>query len=293
MYDIIIVGMGISGVTAGIYAKRSKKNVLLLDKGPVGGLLNKIDMISNYPGLVDIPGYSFAEALEKQLKELDCSYRFEEVVSILDLNEFKKVVTNKGEYTCKNIILAMGRSPKYLGLKQEKELLGRGISTCATCDAFFYKDKDVAVVGTGNSALQEALYLANIAGHIYLLNRRDGFRGDPVLVEQVKNNKNIEVLYNVSVKEFVRNDNSLEGVILDNGKKLAVSGVFIYVGYRPATDFLDKDLLDDEGYVKVNEKLETSIKGVYAIGDVVKKDLYQLVVAASDGARVIFNMNKN
>lgn len=290
MYDIIIIGMGISGITAGIYAKRSNKKILLIDKGMPGGLLNNIDKVSNYPGVPEITGPDFADILEKQVKSLDIPYVLEEVKS-LELNEeIKKVITDKNTYEAKRVVLAMGRKPKYLGLDNEKSLLGKGLSTCAVCDAFFYKNEDIAIVGTGNSALQEALYLANIVSHIYLINRRNGFRGEEMLVENIKKNPKIEIIYNANIKSMNEENNKLSSITLDNGTTLNVKGVFIYVGYKPATDFIPKEILDENGYVKVNEKLETEIKGVYAIGDIINKDTYQLVTAASDGARVITNM---
>ena len=181
----------------------------------------------------------------------------------------------------------MGRKPKYLGLDNERDLLGHGLSTCAMCDAFFYKDKDIAVVGSGTSALQESLYLSKIVNKIYLLNRNDSFKGEEMYINEVKSNPKIEIIYNVNIKSFQEKDNKLESITLDNEKILKVAGVFIYIGYRPATDFIDKKLLDAEGYIKVNDKFETTIKNVYAIGDIIKKDVYQLVTAASDGARVI------
>ena len=290
MYDIIIIGMGISGITAGIYAKRSNKKVLLIDKGMPGGLLNNIDKVSNYPGVPETTGPEFAEVLEKQVKALDIPYVLEEVKS-LELNEeTKKVITENNTYEAKRVVLAMGRKPKYLGLDNEKDLLGKGLSTCAVCDAFFYKNENIAIVGTGNSALQEALYLANIVGHIYIINRRDDFRGEEILVENIKKNPKIEIIYNANIESMNEENNKLSSITLDNGTTLNVKGVFIYVGYRPATDFIPKEILDENGYVKVNEKLETEIKGVYAIGDIINKDTYQLVTAASDGARVITNM---
>ena len=290
MYDIIIVGMGISGITAAIYAKRSNKKVLIIDKGMPGGLLNSIDKISNYPGLIDITGPDFAEKLLEQVKSLDIPYVLEEVIN-LDLDGEEKIIkTTNNEYKTKKVILAMGRKPKYLGLDNEKDLLGHGLSTCAMCDAFFYKDKDIAVVGTGNSALQETLYLSNIANKIYLINRRDGFRGEEMLVEEVKNNPKVEIIYNANIKNMNEVDGKLKSITLDNGKSIDVSGVFIYIGYRPATEIVDKKILDENGYVIVNENLETPIKNVYAIGDVIKKDVYQLVTATSDGARVIYDM---
>ena len=293
MYDIIIIGMGISGITAGIYAKRSNKKILLIDKGTVGGLLNNIDKVSNYPGLINIEGPEFAAILENQIKELNIPFTFEEVKS-LDLDsKVKKVITDKNIYEAKKVILAMGRKPKFLGLDNEKDLLGKGLSTCAMCDAFFYKDKDIAVVGTGNSALEESLYLSNIVNHIYLINRREGFRGEASLVEQVNNNSKIEIIYNSNIKKVNTKDEKISSITLDNGTSIDVTGVFIYVGYKPATEFVPNIILDDEGYVKVNEKLETKINGVYATGDVIKKDTYQLITAASDGARVITNMKQD
>lgn len=290
MYDIIIIGMGISGITAGIYAKRSNKKVLLIDKGMPGGLLNNIDKVSNYPGVPEITGPDFAEILEKQVEHLDIPYVLEEVKS-LELNEeTKKVITENNTYEAKRVILAMGRKPKYLGLDNEKSLLGKGLSTCAVCDAFFYKNENIAIVGTGNSALQEALYLANIVGHIYIINRRDDFRGEEILVENIKKNPKIEIIYNANIESMNEENNKLSSITLDNGTTLNVKGVFIYVWYRPVTDFIPKEILDENGYVKVNEKLETEINGVYAIGDIINKDTYQLVTAAADGARVITNM---
>lgn len=290
MYDIIIIGMGISGITAGIYAKRSNKKVLLIDKGMPGGLLNNIDMISNYPGLINIKGMDFASTLFEQIKSLDIPYVLEEVINLDLTSEEKKVITTSNEYTAKKIILAMGRKPKYLGLDNERDLLGHGLSTCAMCDAFFYKDKDIAVVGSGTSALQESLYLSKIVNKIYLLNRNDSFKGEEMYINEVKSNPKIEIIYNVNIKSFQEKDNKLESITLDNEKILKVAGVFIYIGYSPATDFVNKEILDAEGYIKVNDKFETTIKNVYAIGDIIKKDVYQLVTAASDGARVINNM---
>ncbi len=294
MYDCIIIGMGISGITAAIYAKRSNMKVLILDKMMPGGLLNKIDKISNYPGLIDIPGPDFANLLLEQVKSFEIPYKLEGVLEIDVLDDVKKVVTSSGEYEAKNVILAMGRKPKYLGLDNERDYLGRGLSTCALCDAYFYKDLPIAVVGTGNSALQEAMYLSSIVSKVYLINRRDGFRGEAVLVDQVKNNEKIEILYNVNIDKINEMDGKISSVHLDNGDEIEVKGVFIYIGYKPDTEFIsDLDILDSEGYVDVNQDFETKISGIYAIGDVIKKDVYQLVTAASDGATVIYKINRN
>ena len=287
MYDVIIIGMGISGITAAIYAKRSNKKVLLIDKAMPGGTLNNIDKVSNYPGLVDISGPDFAANLFKQIKTLDIPYKLEEVKSLKLTDNVKVIETTNNTYQAKNVILAMGRRPKMLGLENESSLLGRGISTCALCDAFFYKDKDIAVLGTGNSALQETLYLANIVNKIYLINRRDGFRGDSMLVDQIKSLDNIEIIYNANIKELNSENNKLSEIIFDNNKHIKVEGLFIYIGSIPETKIVPEDILDSDGYVIVDEYLKTKLPGVYAIGDIIKKDVYQLVTAAADGARVI------
>ncbi len=293
MYDLIVIGMGIGGITAGIYAKRGNLNVLLIDKGMPGGMLNNIEKISNYPGLINIKGSDFAEILFNQVKELQIPYKFEEVISLKIENEIKIVTTNLGEYKANNIIIATGTKPKYLGLDNEKDLLGRGISTCATCDGAFYKDSDVAVVGSGNSALQESLYLANICHKVYILNRKTGFKGEDVLVDKVINNPKIEIIYGVNIKEYKEVDGKIESVLLDNDTRLNVKGVFIYIGYRPNTDLVkDLNITNLQGHIIVNENFETKIEGVYAIGDVIKKDIYQLITAASDGIHAVSNISK-
>ncbi len=293
MYDLIIIGMGIGGITAGIYAKRGNLNVLLIDKGMPGGMLNNIEQISNYPGLMNVKGADFSNKLFEQVKDLEIPYKFEEVTKLVVEKETKKVLTNKGEYITKNIIIATGSKPKYLGLDNEKDLLGRGISTCATCDGAFYKDKPIAVVGSGSSALQESLYLAKICEKIYLLNRKDTFKGEPILLDKVKNNPKIEIICNVNIAEYNENAGKIESIILDNNTRLNVAGVFIYIGYRPNTEiFNELDIVDEQGYIKVNSKFETDIKGIYAIGDAVKKDIYQLVTAASDAINAVSNISK-
>lgn len=294
MYDIIIVGMGISGITAAIYAKRSNMRVLLLDKAMPGGLLNSIEEIGNYPGLPNISGPDFAQALLTQIQDLKIEYKLEEVVEFALKEDIKKVITKKETYEAKYVVLALGRKPKYLGLDNERAYLGRGLSTCAVCDAFAYKDAPIAVVGTGNSALQESLYLSKVVQKIYLLNRRDGFRGEDFLVEKVKNDPKIEIKYNVNVKKINESeDGKISSVTLDNEETLDVKGIFIYVGYRPDTDLLKEyPILDEEGYIDVNDAFESSISGVFAIGDVIRKEVYQLVTAASDGAIVINGINK-
>ncbi len=293
MYDIIIVGMGISGITAGIYAKRRKMKVLMLDKSNPGGLLNNIDTISNYPGLLNISGPDFSNTLKSQIESLNIEYKKEEVIS-LELNKIIKIVkTNKHSYKSKKVILALGRKPKYLGLDNEQEYLGKGISTSALKDHKYYQNKTIAVVGSGNSALQETLYLSTIAKKIYLLNRSNTFKAEEELINQIKNNSKVNILYNVTLKKINSINNKINNIILNNNTSLDVEGIFIYIGYRPSTELLNNyPILDKDGYIKVNEDLETPIKNVYAIGDCINKRVFQLVTASSDGAIVILKMKK-
>jgi len=293
MYDLIVIGMGIGGITAGIYAKRGNLNVLLIDKEAPGGMLNKIEKISNYPGLINVRGVDFSQKLFEQVRDLEIPYKFEEVIELKVEDDCKKVITNRGEYLCNNVVIATGTKPKFLGLDNEKDLLGRGISTCATCDGAFYRGRDVAVVGSGNSALQESLYLSNICNKVYILNRKNGFKGEDILIDKVKNTPNIEIICEVNIKEYNEVDGKIESIVLDNGSKLDVSGVFIYIGYRPNSDiFKNLNITNIEGHIIVDDNFETNIEGVFAIGDVIKKDIYQLVTASSDAIHAVSNISK-
>ena len=293
MYDVIIIGMGIGGITAGIYGKRAGLNVLMFEKSAPGGMLQKIDKIQNYPGFSEISGPDLALNLFNQVKKVGVPFKFEEVIDVEITEEYKKVITKNGTYEAKNVIVATGRTPKYLGLDNEKDYLGRGLSTCASCDGNFYKGEDVAVVGSGNSALQESLYLANIVNKVYLLHRGVNFKGDDALVERVRNTKNIEIVDGVNIKKINEVEGKIESVTLDNEKTINVKGVFIYIGYKPDTDMFKKlDITNINGDIIVSENFETEIDGLYAIGDCAKKDVYQLVTAASDGCIAVSDIEK-
>ena len=293
MYDVIIIGMGIGGITAGIYGKRAGLNVLMFEKSAPGGMLQKIDKIQNYPGFSEISGPDLALNLFNQVKKVGVPFKFEEVIDVEITDENKKVITKNGTYEAKNIIVATGRTPKYLGLDNEKDYLGRGLSTCASCDGNFYKGEDVAVVGSGNSALQESLYLANIVNKVYLLHRGVNFKGDDALVERVRNTKNIEIVDGVNIKKINEVEGKIESVTLDNEKTINVKGVFIYIGYKPDTEMFKKlDITNINGDIIVSENFETEIDGLYAIGDCAKKGVYQLVTAASDGCIAVSDIEK-
>lgn len=293
MYDVIIIGMGIGGITAGIYGKRAGLNVLMFEKSAPGGMLQKIDKIQNYPGFSEISGPDLALNLFNQVKKVGVPFKFEEVIDVEITEEYKKVITKNGTYEAKNVIVATGRTPKYLGLDNEKDYLGRGLSTCASCDGNFYKGEDVAVVGSGNSALQESLYLANIVNKVYLLHRGVNFKGDDALVERVRNTKNIEIVDGVNIKKINEVEGKIESVTLDNEKTINVKGVFIYIGYKPDTEMFKKlDITNINGDIIVSENFETEIDGLYAIGDCAKKSVYQLVTAASDGCIAVSDIEK-
>ena len=293
MYDVIIIGMGIGGITAGIYGKRAGLNVLMFEKSAPGGMLQKIDKIQNYPGFSEISGPDLALNLFNQVKKVGVPFKFEEVIDVEITEEYKKVITKNGTYEAKNVIVATGRTPKYLGLDNEKDYLGRGLSTCASCDGNFYKGEDVAVVGSGNSALQESLYLANIVNKVYLLHRGVNFKGDDALVERVRNTQNIEIVDGVNIKKINEVEGKIESITLDNEKTINVKGVFIYIGYKPDTEMFKKlDITNINGDIIVSENFETEIDGLYAIGDCAKKGVYQLVTAASDGCIAVSDIEK-
>lgn len=291
IYDLLIIGMGPAGISAAIYAKRSGLNTLLLDKSAPGGLLNTINEIENYPGFTTISGPDLAAHFFEQINDLKIPFKIEEVVDV-NLGDIKEVITKNNIYKCKSIIITTGREAKSIGLKNEDKYLGKGLSKCALCDGAFFKGKDVCVVGGGNSALSECLYLASLCHKVYLIHRRDEFTADKEFVDRVKSTENIELLLNRQVVELC-GDEYLEKVILDNGDALKVSGMFTYIGYKPMTSFAAKlDLVDDKGYIEVNKDMETKEKGIFAAGDIIKKDVYQIVTATSEGAIASINANK-
>lgn len=283
MYDLIIIGMGISGISAAIYAKRANLKVLMIESSAPGGTLNKITNVENYPGISSVSGPDFAFNLFTKVQELEIEYKIEEVTDII--TDSKTIKTKNNVYQAKNILIATGRRPKLLGLDKEEALLGRGISTCALCDGALYKNKEVAVIGGGSSALAESIHLSKLVKKVYLIHRREEFRGEDTLVEEVKNTNNIELILNNEIKELKEENNILSGLVLKDGKELNVSALFIYIGFMPNTSFIENsDIKLDKGYIIVDKDGETNIAGIYATGDVTKKDTYQLINAASEGA---------
>ena len=293
-FDCIIIGSGIAGMTAAIYLKRANVNVLIIDKDAPGGQLNKVTQIDNYPGFTSITGPDLASNVFNQINALGVEYRYGMVIDIEDKKDYKVVITEKEKITASSIIIATGRQPKKLGVQKEDELLSRGISYCALCDALFYKDKVVATVGSGNGALTEAIYLSDICQKVIMINKKKVFDGEEILVKRVKEIENIEIRFNSQITEFNTKEDVLDSIILNNNEEIKLSGVFIYTGLQPSGDFLKNLPIEfEKQYIVVDKDMMTSVKNVYACGDIVKKSLYQLTTAVSDASIAAISVKKN
>ena len=296
-YDVIVVGSGPAGITSAIYLKRANINVCIMEKSAPGGQLNKSSTIENYPGFEKITGPELAYNFYEQILKLDIPFINEEVIKIEDKTSYKIVETNKKTYTCKGIILALGRKPRSFDNKNVSLLEGKGVSYCSLCDGPLFKNQDVSIIGGGNSALEESLYLSDICKSVTIINRRDVLRGDKMLVDKVLKKDNINILYNSEVVEFNKQDDFLESLLINtNGKlnKLDVKACFIFIGYVPATDFLSNlDILDEKGYIKTDKNLKTDIPFIYACGDTINKQVYQIVTATGEGAVSAISFIKN
>lgn len=289
IYDIIIVGAGPAGLSAGIYALRSGKSALILEAKAYGGQIINTPDIENYPGIKNISGFEFATGLYEQATSLGAEVKYEQVISIEDKGDIKIVGTEENLYECKAVILATGAKNRKLGLEKENELIGYGVSYCATCDGAFYKNKDVAVVGGGNTAIEDALFLTNYCNKVYVIHRRNQFRADPKDVDKLKEKENVEFVMNSTVEKIL-GDTIVEGIeVKDQNTKekktINVSGVFIAVGQEPDnTMFSNLVKLDDSGYIIAKEDCMTNVKGIYTAGDCRTKTVRQLTTAAADGA---------
>ena len=291
IYDLIVIGGGPAGINAAIYAKRRGLSCLLLEKSMVGGIIATTSVVDNYLGLPNISGYELANKFFEHLKAVEVPYVLKEVLSVEIEGDLKKVSVKDESFLARNIVVATGRKPKLLDLSNSKKLVGKGISTCAQCDAMFFKGKKVAVVGGGNSAVDEAIFLSSIVDKVYVIHRRNEMRADKASVEQLEKLENVEIIYEAMVTKINSSDDRLESIELNKEKVLEVDGLFMYLGYTPCTEFLcDLGVLDKEGYVNINEKFETEVKGLFACGDIIKKSHYQLIGAANEGMEVAMNI---
>ena len=282
MCKCVIIGAGPAGMNAALYLKRAGIEPIIIEKDVPGGEMLKTDKIENYLGFESIFGGELALKMSIQLKDLGVNIIRDKVIKVRYDDKFI-VECEKEQYVSDYVIVATGRTPRKLGLSGEEELTGKGISYCAVCDGAFYRGREVAVIGGGDAALTEALYLADLCSKVYVVVRHN-LRASDVLQNRVKAKENIIVLKNVNVSEL-KYDDKLSNVILDDGKTLPVSGMFIAIGGMPELSFLNEiDLEMKNGYILTNDKMESNIKGLYAVGDVRYKDYYQIVTAVSDGA---------
>lgn len=294
-FDCIIIGAGVAGTTSSIYLKRWNFNILLLEKNMPGGIISNTSIIENYPGIKKIDGSTFAMNLYEQIKELDINYKYGNASEITKKNNLFIVNTDLGNYQTKSIIIATGRTPRKLNLENEDKLIGNGISYCATCDGLLYKDKEVCVVGGGNSALEESLYLSKICKKITIINRSSKLRADEILIEKVKNTANIEVMYNSNIIELKEKQNKLTNIIIkkeNETKEILCHGLFIYIGFEPIIPNVPNLKLNDN-YIVVDGRMQTNIDNICACGDIIKKDLYQIITAAGEGATAANTIKNN
>lgn len=290
MYDAIIIGMGPAGMSTGIYAKRAGLNVLMIDESAPGGLLNKITKVENYLGFKSISGPDLASNMFEHILNEKVPFKLAKVTNVSVIDGFKKVTTTKGEFTSKGLIIATGRKPRKSGLINESKFIGKGVSYCAICDAPLFKDKKLCVLGGGNSAFEEALYLSDFASDVTIVTKYE-ITAEEKLVQEVKD-KNINIINN-GANEFFGED-TLKGIILDDGTFLECDGAFVYYGYESDTSFIRSLGVNNiNGYIIVNDKMQTNIDKVYACGDIIKKDVYQIVTGVSEGAKAAIQLKND
>lgn len=289
-FDIIILGGGPAGLSAAIYAARSSAKTAIIDISMLGGQPSNYLELENYPGFSKIGGYDLMEKFEEHADMFGIQkFPMEEIQSVDLTSDIKTVTTLNGEFKAKSIIIATGAQSKKLGVEGEKEFVGRGVSYCAVCDGAFYKDKVVAVVGGGNAAVEEAGYLTKFASKVYLIHRRDELRADKIVQERAFKNEKLEFIYDTVVNKIngdgVVKSATIENVKTHEVKDLAIDGIFPYIGFEPNADlFAGQVKQDKNGFIMVDEAMQTSVKGVYAIGDVRVTPLRQVITAAADGA---------
>ena len=293
LYDILIIGTGPAGITAGIYAKRANLKVAMFEKDTPGGQLSKYNEIENYTGTKKLAGYELATMMIDHAYDLGVEVIYDEVTKLELDGNIKKITTPNQTYTSKVVIIASGNVPRRLGVENEDELAMNGISWCAICDGPLYKDRKVIVVGGGNSAVEEASYLATLASHVTVVQNLDFLTADKKAQDIIYKMKNVDFRFGSTVKKFLKDENGIKGALItnkDGDEEILADGVFEFVGLIPVTDFAKSlDITDKYGYVIANEKMETKIPGIYGAGDVIVKQIRQVVTATADGAIAVQN----
>ncbi len=281
MYDVIIIGCGPAGMTAALYLLRANKKVLILEKETIGGQISSSPLVENYPGVSSISGSELSNNMYEQIVNLGAEIELEEVIKI-EPGKVKKVVTTDNTYETKSVIIATGNKYRLLGISNEENLIGSGIHFCVSCDGAFYKDKVVAVIGGGNSAIINATYLSDICRKVYVIQRSDKLTAENALIERLKQKSNVEIILSRQVKKINGTD-SLESIVLDNDEEIKLDGMFIAIGQVPQNDFV-KDIinLDERNYID-SDNAKTNVDGIFVAGDCRRKKYRQLTTACNDG----------
>jgi thioredoxin reductase (NADPH) len=297
-YDIIIIGGGPAGLSAGIYASRARLRTLLIEKGMFGGLIANAELVENYPGFPDgISGFDIGERMSQQASKFGLETLSAEVTGVDLLNDIKTISTNEGAFSARAIIIASGAERRRLGVPGEDIFVNRGVSYCATCDGALFKDRIVAVAGGGDSAVEEALFLTRFASKVIIIHRRNQLRASKMAQERALSHKKIELMWDTVVEE-IKGNNKVSELVARNVKtretsQIAVDGIFVYVGQIPNTGFLKGAVpLDKEGYIITDDRMGTQVKGVYAAGDIRKNSSRQVITAAGDGATAAISAEK-
>ncbi|KRN05979.1 thioredoxin reductase [Liquorilactobacillus sucicola DSM 21376 = JCM 15457] len=290
-YDVIVIGAGPGGMTAALYASRANLSVLMLDRGIYGGQMNNTAEVENYPGFKSILGPDLAKEMYESSTQFDAEYAYGNVERITVTADNTKIIkTDSNEYTTKALIIATGSQYKKLGVPGEEEYSGRGVSYCAVCDGAFFRNREVVVVGGGDSAIEEGSYLTQLVEKVDVVHRRDKLRAQKILQDRAFANSKIDFVWDTIVTEIEGDGQKVTGVMTHNKKTgkdkvLPIGGVFIYVGVEPMTEpFRELGITDEEGWIETNEKMETAVPGIFAIGDVRKKELRQITTAVGDGS---------
>jgi thioredoxin reductase (NADPH) len=290
IYDVIIVGAGPAGMTAAVYTSRASLSTLMLERGVPGGQMANTEEVENYPGFDHILGPDLSNKMFDHAKKFGAEYAYGDIKEIVDGEDFKIVKTGSKEFKARAVIITTGAEYKKIGVPGEKELGGRGVSYCAVCDGAFFKGKDLVVVGGGDSAVEEGVYLTRFANKVTIVHRRDELRAQKILQQRAFDNEKVDFIWNHTVKEINDKDGKVGSVTLvstENGEEtdFKADGVFIYIGMLPLTKpFANLGIINSEGYIETNEQMETKVPGIFAAGDVREKQLRQIVTATGDGS---------